>query len=91
MANILITLVLLALIFESFGIRVKVTYKNMNDELRFATTDTAICSRYNAQYLETSFNEVVCRCKDKDSFFGIDGESPKCRNENYGKLYGENM
>lgn len=89
MANILILVLTFALIFESFGIRVKVTYKSMHDELRFATTDTSICSRYNARYLETSFNEVICRCNNKQSFFGINGESPACRDENSGKLDGK--
>jgi len=94
MANLLLQFLILSLVFfsERFAIRVKVTYNsNVNDKLRFATTDKSICSRYNARYLETSYNEVICECNYKHSFLGIDGESPKCRDENSGKLYGKNI
>jgi len=75
----------LVLILESSAIRVRVTYSRYaNDELRFATTDISICSRYNAVYVQRTNGEVVCQC-----IFGIDGKSPKCRKENSGRLYGK--
>jgi len=80
----------LVLFSESSAIRVKVTYdKNANDVLTFTTTDISICSRYNARYVRRTSYEVVCQCSNKQTFFGID-ESPKCRAENSGILYGEN-
>jgi len=91
MVNIWLVLILSFVILESFAIRVKVTYKDTNDELRFATTDKSICSKYNARYLETSNDEVICECNYKHSFFGIDGESPICRNERSGKIYGKRI
>ena len=93
MAKLLLVTLFMVLIFECSAIRVTITYNsNVNDKIRFATTDKTICSRFNAEYLETSYNEVICQCKGTEySFLGIDGESPKCRDENYGKLYGENI
>jgi len=80
----------LVLILESSAIRVRVTYSRYaNDELRFATTDISICSRYNAVYAQRTNGEVVCQCSDGQIFFGIDGKSPKCRKENSGRLYGK--
>jgi len=91
MVNSVIPILSLVLISESFAIRVKVSYKNTKDELRFATTDKSICSKYNARYLETVYNEVLCECNYKHSFFGIDGESPRCRDERSGQIYGKRI
>jgi len=90
--NIFIQFLLFSLVLipESSAIRVRVTYSRYaNDELRFATADTSICSRYNARYVQKKNGEVVCQCSSRKIFFGIDGKSPKCRKENSGRLYGE--
>lgn len=90
MAHIWFLILSMVLIFKCFAIRVQVTYNtNANDLLRFSTADKSICSKYNALYVRTSFGEVICQCSYNQIFFGIDGQSPKCRDENFGRLYGE--
>ena len=75
------------------NIRVDIRYLSSSnyDYLDVHTDNVSICTEFDATYVSRTINPstfVTCRCGSKQSFFGLNGQQPKCQNENYGKLFG---
>ena len=75
------------------NIRVDIRYLSSSnyDYLDVHTENVSTCTEFDAVYVSRTINPitfVTCRCGSKQSFFGLNGQQPKCQNENYGKLFG---
>ena len=87
--------ILLLCLYEKVALKnviVDVRYLSSSnvDYLDVHTDDIYICTKFDAFYVSRNrwANTVTCKCGSKQSFFGLNGQQPKCRNENYGKLFG---
>ena len=86
--NIVVLMIKLSL---SKTIRVDITHSRFSsfDKLLFYTKDRSICDSFNARYVSSGFDTVSCECGFPQMFIGLNGQEPKCRDENYGRVFGK--